>query len=77
MQPCDGAHGDECDPFWLDEGGCTDTAPVELGVDTTGGTCWQYDGCDAPVRYCLYRPASGHQVPAWFSSAVLDWFRSF
>jgi polyhydroxybutyrate depolymerase len=72
-----GEFGDECNDFWLQERGCTDTQGTELGIDTSGGTCWEYAGCDAPVRYCLYGPASGHQVPNYFSSEVMEWFRSF
>jgi hypothetical protein len=37
----------------------------------------EHVGCAAPVRYCFYGPDTGHQIPTYFTDAVMTWFRSF
>jgi polyhydroxybutyrate depolymerase len=69
-----GKHGDEQVAFWKALHGCDSThTTLEVGK----GECVQFGGCSQDTRYCLYDPDAGHQVPSYFSSAVLDWFRSF
>lgn len=71
-----GQYGDECTEFWLDARGCDDSEPTDLGLGATD-ECVAHGGCSAPVQYCLYGADAGHQVPAYYSAAVMDWFRSF
>jgi len=72
-----GQFGDQCRDFWLGLRQCTGVgsyADLQLGeVDE----CVEYEGCGAPVRYCLYGAASGHQIPAYYPSATMEFFRSF
>ena len=74
-QPYPGAYGDEQDLFWRESRGCADTStPLAWGEP---GDCMTSNGCSSEVSYCLYGPESGHQIPGYFSSAVLQWFRGF
>ncbi|MEZ4454599.1 MAG: hypothetical protein R3B09_34425 [Nannocystaceae bacterium] len=72
-----GHYGDECRDFWLDQRACAGVdASDDLGLGGAG-ECVEYQGCDQPTRYCLYGPATQHQIPAYFGDAVMTWFRSF
>lgn len=71
-----GQYGDECTDFWVEARGCDAGSPTDLGYGEAG-ECVAYDSCDAEVRYCLYGAASGHQIPSYFSEAVMDWFAGF
>lgn len=71
-----GEFGDECRDFWLDERSCEGVEAAEA-LPIEGAACEDYEGCEAPVRYCLYGSESGHQAPSWFSDLALDWFLSF
>lgn len=69
-----GQMGDEQVAFWRAEHGCGEGSnTLEVG----GGECERYEDCAQDTRYCLYSSEAGHQVPSYFSSAVLAWFRSF
>ena len=72
-----GDFGDQCRDFWLDNRQCD-------GVDSytelpwgEPGDCVEYTGCSSPVRYCLYGPATGHQIPPYFSGAIMEFFRGY
>jgi len=70
-----GEYGDEQVAFWRARHGCGDgTEPLPYDA---AGACVRYAGCAADTRYCLYGPETGHQIPPYFSEAVLGWFRSF
>jgi len=70
-----GQFGDEQVAWWRAQNGCGDaSAPLPFGAD---GECVTYADCTHDTRYCLYGPATGHQIPPYFSGAILDWFRSF
>lgn len=69
-----GQYGDEQVAFWKDLYACDGS---ESPLDVGGGECVQYGGCAEELRYCLYGPDAGHGIPAYFSTAVLAWFRSF
>ncbi len=72
-----GEYGDQCRDFWLLENGC-EGADANLAIDLDpDGQCMLYQGCEAETRYCLYGPASGHQIPGYFPETVMEWFRSF
>jgi len=70
-----GQYGDEQDAFWRAEHDCGD-AEEALSYGA-GDECVAYTDCGVETRYCLYGPATGHQVPSYFSEATMDWFRSF
>jgi hypothetical protein len=36
-----------------------------------------YGACDNEVRYCLYGPEAGHEIPSYFPGAAMEWFASF
>lgn len=71
-----GQFGDECVDFWREERGCAEGSehPLPWGAD---GECVTYEGCRAPVRYCLYEASAGHQVPGYYRAATMEWFRRF
>lgn len=70
-----GQFGDEQVAFWREKHAC---APGEAPLPFGGaGECVAYDGCTADTRYCLYGPATGHQIPPYFTGAILEWFRGF
>ena len=71
-----GQYGDECRDFWLEARGCAGGTEIALdyGAD---GECVSYEGCSSDVRYCLYGPESGHQIPSYYAEATMDYFRSF
>lgn len=69
-----GQMGDEQVAFWRGEHGC---AKGSNTLDVGDGECSRYEGCAQDTRYCLYGPEYGHQIPSYFSGAVLDWFRGF
>ncbi len=72
-----GQYGDECRDFWLAERGCDgDGSYTDLGVGELD-ECVEYTGCSAGVRYCLYGPETGHQIPTYFSETAMAYFRSF
>ena len=70
-----GQYGDECRDFWLEERACG-TETTDLGYGAVE-ECIRYSGCSSEVRYCLYGPQTGHQIPSYFSEAALSYFRSF
>ena len=70
-----GQFGDECRDFWLDERGCSGDAS-DLGIGASE-ECLEYVGCSAGVRYCLYGPDAGHQVPSYYAEETMTWFRAF
>jgi polyhydroxybutyrate depolymerase len=73
-----GEYGDEQVAFWLAWKGCDGSeSSTDLGLGTGANECVEYTGCSAQHRYCLYGPASGHQVPSYYSATTIDWFRSF
>jgi len=37
----------------------------------------EFTGCSSGVRYCLYGPQTGHQIPTYFSQVTMDFFRTF
>ncbi len=72
-----GQFGDECRDFWVAEHQCAgpnDTTDLGIGAP---GECVAYGGCVSETRYCLYGPATGHQIPGYYPTAAMDWFRSF
>jgi len=72
-----GEYGDQCRDFWLLENRCEGVAAnmvIDLDPD---GQCLVYQGCETETRYCLYGPASGHQIPGYFPETIMEWFRSF
>ncbi len=74
-EPYPGAFGDEQDAVWRALHGCADeSAPLPYDAP---GACVQHTGCATETRYCLYGPATGHQIPPYFTEAVLGWFRGF
>ncbi len=73
-QDYQGQYGDEQVDFWRQKHGCSDAKTV---LSVGDGECVQYAGCTDETRYCLYGPETGHQVPDYFASAVLQWFRGF
>ena len=70
-----GAFGDECAEFWLNERNCSgEVEELQFGSDV----CYEYLGCEDPVRYCLYGAEYGHQIPwDYYASATMEWFASF
>lgn len=66
-----GEFGELQDAFWAAERGCTGTEPLEV---QGGGQCVRHTGCEAEVRYCLYPPATGHQIPRVFAAELMGWF---
>ena len=69
-----GEFGDEQVAFWRATYECDEEESVlEIGA----GECVAFEGCQEDLRYCLYGPESGHQIPPYFSQAVLAWFRSY
>jgi polyhydroxybutyrate depolymerase len=71
-----GQFGDMCVDFWLDARGCDAADPVDLGYGADG-ECVSYAGCGPEVRYCLYGPATGHQVPWYYAEATMAWFATW
>lgn len=72
-----GAYGNNARDFWLENSNCTGVeaaAPLDFGPQEQ---CFDYLGCDVPTRYCLYGPTTRHQIPPYFSAAIMDFFRSF
>jgi len=72
-----GEFGDLVRDFWLEENACAgvdDNDPLELDVQSL---CYTYGNCAETVRYCLYGPDTGHQIPPYYSEATMHWFRSF
>lgn len=72
-----GLYGDQCRDFWLDQNGCDGVDAhqvIDLGPDEQ---CFAYAGCAVDTRYCLYGPATRHQIPPYFSREVMRFFRSF
>jgi polyhydroxybutyrate depolymerase len=71
------AYGDACRDFWLEENACTGVeahARLDFGPQEQ---CFEYQGCSANTRYCLYGPEARHQIPSYFSQAVIAWFEGF
>lgn len=71
------AYDDQCRDFWVEENACdgADAAlPLDFGAEEA---CHDYTGYAVSTRYCLYGPATGYQIPACFSRAVMDWFEGF
>ena len=63
--------------FWLDARDC-DGVSESSDLDYGGaGECVRYTGCASEVRYCLYGPQTGHQIPAYYAEATMDFFRDF
>jgi len=72
-----GEFGDECRDFWLAERGCDGPdSYTDLGLGEPD-ECREYTGCSSVTRYCLYGPASAHQIPSYYSEATMAFFRSF
>ena len=72
-----GEFGDLCRDFWLTENGCDGIDErVDLELDPEG-TCVEYTGRAPATRYCLYGPATGHQIPPYYARVTMDWFRTF
>jgi hypothetical protein len=70
-----GEFGDMQDAFWAEEHGCAEeTTSVEVGPEDE---CVAHTGCSADTRYCLYGPDTGHQAPAGYARATMDWFGGF
>lgn len=69
-----GEYGDQQDAFWAAELECDAGDPVAIDG---WPECTEHIDCDEPVRYCFYSPDSGHQIPAYFTEAIMGWFRSF
>jgi polyhydroxybutyrate depolymerase len=74
-QPYPGAYGDEQDAFWRRARGC-EGADVDLAIGAPR-ECVEHTGCEAPVRYCLYDPSTGHQRPAYFPAEFRRWLETF
>jgi len=73
-----GEFGDEQVAFWVTNRGCDGVESwTPLGLGDADDECREYTGCSAPLRYCLYGPDSGHQIPPYFSATTIDWFREF
>ena len=70
-----GQFGEEQAAFWRAQNGCG-AGEEALPVDGGEG-CVAYAGCAEETRYCLYGPETGHQIPPYFTDAVLAWFRGF
>ena len=72
-----GEFGDLVRDFWVRQNACDgveQNVTVELDPD---GECFVYSGCSNDVRYCLYGPSTGHQIPDYYPSVTMEWFRSF
>jgi polyhydroxybutyrate depolymerase len=69
-----GQFGDEQVTFWKALHDCDDS---ESELEAGAGECVQYGGCSDDTRYCFYSPETGHQIPSYFSTVVLEWFRQF
>ena len=73
-----GQFGDQQRDFWFQERSCDGPDAYRiLEIPGAGDECVAFDGCDAETLYCLYGPDSRHQVPAYFSEAVMEFFRGF
>ena len=69
-----GLYGLEVTDAWLSHRSCdADWTPLDLDG---ASDCRDY-GCDAELRLCLYGPATGHQIPSYFSQTVMDWFGTY
>lgn len=74
MQAYPGEFGDQQVAFWREKNGCDGDATT---LPEYNGECVTYPNCSEETRYCLYAPDTGHQIPAYFTGAVLSWFRGF
>ena len=73
-----GEFGDEQRDFWLQERNCDGPGSYRiLEIPGAGEECVEFEGCDAETRYCLYGPDSRHQIPAYYSVTVMEYFRRF
>ena len=73
-----GDYGDQQVDFWLGDRDCDGwEAHEDLGLGGDDDECVVFDGCRTDTRYCLYGPDTGHQIPPFFSSAVMDYFSSY
>ena len=73
-----GDYGDQQVDFWLGDRDCDGwEAHAELGLGGDEDECVVFDGCRTDTHYCLYGPDTGHQIPPFFSSAVMDYFSSY
>lgn len=72
-----GAYGDNGRDFWIAEHDCIGVEAAEPLDFGPAEQCFDYLGCDVPTRYCLYGPATRHQIPPYFGAAIMDFFRSF
>ncbi len=72
-----GEYGDQQNAFWLNEHQCDGLSEfTELAIGG-GDPCLEYSGCSSNTRYCLYGPATGHQIPSYFSGTVMDHFEGY
>ena len=55
-----GEFGDEQVAFWRATYACGEEESV---LETGAGECVAFKGCAEDLRYCLYGPESGHQIP--------------
>ena len=72
-----GANGRAQLDFWISELNCSDQY-TDLELGTPGqDDCREYQDCDQPLRYCNY--IGNHQISrvSYFTSSILEWFRSF
>ncbi len=70
-----GAYGEEQVAFWSLKHNCSQDAVPLPGM--LADECVEHPGCSHQTRYCFYDPATGHQIPSYFSDTVTAWFRSF
>jgi polyhydroxybutyrate depolymerase len=77
QQAYPGQFGDECRDFWLGEAHCSGVDASTTLPYGSGMECYDYAGCARPTRYCLYGPATAHQIPPYYAQAVMAFFRSF
>ncbi len=68
--------GDEQIAFWRGKHRCPETASqtLDYGVEDE---CVAFEGCSIETRYCFYERDAGHQIPSYFTPAIMTWFRSF
>ena len=72
-----GEFGDLVRDFWVRQNACDGVEQnVTLDLDPDG-ECFVYSGCSDDVRYCLYGPSTGHQIPDYYPSVTMEWFRAF
>lgn len=75
--PTPGSLGDRARDYWVAKNNCTGVDAAERLDFGPEEQCFDYLGCDVPTRYCLYGPETAHQVPPYFSAAIMAFFRSF